>query len=666
MFSLHGWSADIYVSLDGKDAWSGTLAAPNADRTDGPFRTLQRARDEVRKRNATKATPPRGCVVEIAGGTYEFTETLTLGHEDSGAAGAEIIYQAREGQQVRLCGGRIVKGFHAVTDESVRSRLDPSAVNNVVQADLKALGVKDFGEMGGGFGQGGGPGLELFFSDKPMTLSRWPNDGFIKITDVLGPTPVDVRGTKGCKEAVFVYEGDRPRRWVGEKNAWVLGYWFWDWAEQRQRVASIDPEKHSLTLAEPYHGYGYRKGQWFYGFNILAELDSPGEWYLDRETGILYFWPPSPIDGGQAVVSELSTLVSMKNVSHVTLRGIVFEAARGTALTMEEGEGNQVADCLFRNLGSSAVSISGGSHHAVVNCEITGTGDGGISLYGGDRAQLSPSGHVARNNHIHHWSRWNRMYRPAIMIGGVGQVASHNLIEYSPHMAIGFGGNDHVIEFNEIHDVCTESNDAGAIYAGRDWTQRGTAVRFNYLHDITGFEQRGCVGVYLDDMYCGTKITGNLFRNVTMAAFIGGGRDNVVDNNIFVDCKPALHIDARALGWAHDHADGWIAEGKEKGTLSGTRFRDPPYSVRYPELPAILDNDPAAPRGNVVSHNICVGGKWDDVEAKALPMVAFRDNLLEGDPGFVDAKAGNYQLRDDSPALKLGFQRIPLDQIGRK
>jgi hypothetical protein len=231
-------------------------------------------------------------------------------------------------------------------------------------------------------------------------------------------------------------------------------------------------------------------------------------------------------------------------------------------------------------------------------------------------------------------------------------------------MGMGFGGNDHVIEFNEIHSVCYESNDAGAIYTGRDWTMRGTIIRHNYLHHINGFEGRGCVGVYLDDMFCGTLIYGNVFYRVTMAAFIGGGRDCAIENNIFVDCRPAVHIDARALGWAGYHAQMWIQEGREKGTLSGIAYNKPPYSERYPQLINILEEDPAAPRGNVVARNVCQGGTWDSIEEKARPLVKFEDNLLDEDPRFVDAERLNFQLKADSPAYKLGFQRIPIEQIG--
>jgi len=256
------------------------------------------------------------------------------------------------------------------------------------------------------------------------------------------------------------------------------------------------------------------------------------------------------------------------------------------------------------------------------------------------------------------------MYSAGIGLYGVGNRATHNLIDNAPHQAISFGGNDHRIELNEIHSVCHESNDAGAIYAGRDWTMRGTVIRNNYLHDITGFEGRGCVGVYLDDMYCGTEISGNLFYRVTSAAFIGGGRDCTIDNNVFVECNPAVHVDARALGWANYHADEWVKEGQAKGTLSGVDYAKPPYSDRYPKLPPILTEDPWAPRGNIVARNICVGGKWDDIESKARPLIAFENNLLDADPLFVDAPRKNFQLRSDSPAFRLGFKRIPLEKIG--
>ena len=656
-FPAGAGAINFHVAANGSDAWSGRRAAPNARRTDGPFATMERAQEGIRKLKRPGGVLKRGATVNVHAGVYCVARPFELTREDSGAKNAPIVYRATAGGKVRLVGGKVITGFRPVTDPAILRRLDESARGKVLQVDLRSLGLTNYGTAAGG-------GLELFFQDKPMPLSRWPNEGFVRIADVLGKTPVDVRGTKGRAEGLFTYEGDRPKRWVAEKDLWVHGYWFWDWSDQRQKVKAIDPAQRTLALEPPDHGYGYRKGQWFYAYNLLSEIDQPGEWYLDRETGTLYFWPPGPIESGNAIVSILPTLVNLRDVSYVTLRGFTLEATRETAITMTGGTGNRIAGCTIRNTGSSALSISGGTAHGVVGCDIYQCGAGGVSLDGGDRPTLVPAGHYADNNHIHHYGRWRPMYSAGIGLSGVGNRATHNLIENAPHQAISFGGNDHLMEFNEIHSVCHESNDAGAIYAGRDWTMRGTVIRYNYLHDITGFQGRGCVGVYLDDMFCGTAIVGNLFYRVTRAAFIGGGRDCTVENNIFVDCKPALHVDARALGWAKSCADEWLKEAQAKGTLSSTRYDQPPYRERYPKLLTILAEDPCAPRGDLVARNLCVGGRWDEVEAKARPLVTFQDNLVTGDPHFVNAAGLDFRLQPDSPAFQRGFQRIPLEKIG--
>lgn len=644
----------FYVSPVGNDAWSGTFPEPNPGKTDGPLATLERARDRIREIKKQGPLPAGGVTVVLRGGVYERSGPFELSAQDSGTETAPVVYRAAEGEEVRLAGGRGVTGFKPVVDPAVLGRLDEAARGHVLQADLRAQGVADFGSAGGG-------GLELFFDDRPMTVARWPNDGFIHITGLVGGDPVDVRGTKGDKIGKFMYEGDRPKRWVAEKDAWVHGYWFWDWSDQRHKVAAIDPEKRTIAVQPPYHGYGYRKGQWFYGFNLLCELDQPGEWHLDRESGVLYFWPPAPIDKARTVVSVIHDVIVARDVSHVTVQGLTIEAARGSGVLARGGSHFRVAGCTLRNLGAWAVQISGGTESGAVGCDVYGTGEGGVSLSGGDRRTLTPAGHLASNNHIHHYSRWHRICRPAIALNGVGNRAVHNLIHDAPHQAVAFGGNDHVIELNEMHHVCQESNDAGAIYAGRDWTMRGTVIRHNFMHHVSGFQDRGCVGVYLDDMFCGTEIRGNVFYRVTRAAFIGGGRDCTVENNIFVECKPVLHVDSRAMGWAGYHVATTMTE-----RLKAMPYQAPPWSTRYPRLVGILDDEPAAPKGNLVARNVSFGGRWDEVDAKARPLVRFEDNLVDTDPGFVNAAEMDFRLRADSPVLKQvpGFKPIPFDQIG--
>ena len=364
-------------------------------------------------------------------------------------------------------------------------------------------------------------------------------------------------------------------------------------------------------------------------------------------------------------------MVSIRQASYVKLQGLTLECTRGTAVEVVGGNHNIIADCVLRNIGNVAVNINGGTENGVVGCSIYETGDGGIRLSGGDRKTLKPAVHLgmpyggnyARDNHIHHYSRWVRTYRAAIKVSGVGNHVAHNLIHDGPHTAILFGGNDHLLEFNEIHRVCYETGDVGAFYTGRDWTTRGTVIRHNYFHDIQGPYTHGAMAVYLDDAASGTTIFGNVFYKASRAAFIGGGRDNIVENNIFVECEPAVHIDARGLGWAKKHiakGGGWHIYKK----LEEVNFDKPPYSTRYPKLAKILEGDPAVPKGNVIQRNVCYGGRWLDLQGVQRSIVTIKDNLTETDPYFVDPDNMNFQLKGNSPAYKLGFKQIPIEKIG--
>ncbi len=643
-------AATIYVAPNGNDAWTGRQAPAAAP--DGPVATLARARDLIRAMKQAGGLPAGGVTVELAAGVYEQAQPFELTAEDSGTVAAPIVYRAAAGAEVRVVGGKELTNFQPVTDPAVLARLDESVRGQVLVADLKALGITDFGEVATN-----GKRLELFFADRPMTVSRWPNEGFVRIVDVVGGAPHKIHGIPGDKIGRFTYDGDRPQRWVGEPDAWVHGYWFWDWSDERQRIESIDTERKVIAVRPPYHGYGYRKNQWYYAFNVLSELDAPGEYYVDRQAGRLYFLPPAPLAKGKALVSVSPNLLKATNTEHITFRNLILEASRADAVVVSGGANNRVVGCTIRNCGTWAVSMSGLSS-GVVGCDISETAAGGIVLSGGDRRSLTPAGLYAENNHIHHYARVNRVYQPGISLNGVGNRATHNLIDNAPHMGMGFSGNDHLIEYNELHSVTYESNDAGAIYTGRNWSMCGTIIRYNYFHHINGWEGRGCVGVYLDDQFGGTTIYGNLFYNVTRAAMIGGGRNCSIENNTFVDCTPATHVDARGLGWAKG------GEAGMRKSLTDLPYQSEVWAKRYPWLLTLLDDEPMAPKYNTIARNICVGGRWGDFEGRAKPLVKFEDNLLDQDPKFVDPAALNFRLRDDSPAVKLGIKPLPIDQMG--
>ncbi|MBT3286747.1 MAG: hypothetical protein HN380_05310 [Victivallales bacterium] len=642
----------LYVSPKGNDEANGLRAT--ASRTDGPFLTVARARDEIRRLRKAETLPAAGAIVQLAPGAYYLAESITMDSQDGGTAAGPIVYQAEKAGTARLSGGVPVTAFGQVTDKMTRARLDAGAQDHVMVADLGAAGVVDFGEP-----CPNGMGCEVFFETQPMPLARWPNDKFAYVAGISEKKQFKSHGRVGSKDPTFTYEGDRPSRWQGETEGWLNGFWFWDWAEGANPIVNVDPAKRQITLGGKPHSYGIRPKQWYYALNLLCELDRPGEWMIDRTQGKLYFWPPRKPKGDRVVVSRLLSALSLENVSHVRFRGLVFEAVRNHTAVVKGGQDVRFEACTFRNTGMRAVVVTGGKKHAVVGCDIYDTGNGAVSLGGGDRATLAPSEHVLENTWIRRYGRLKRSFCTAVSLSGVGQTARRNLIHDAPYIALWFSGNDHLVEGNEIHSVCYEANDSGAIYAGRDWSACGTVIRHNYVHDVTGFKGRGCNGIYLDDMFSGTLIEGNVIVRVPRAFLIGGGRNNHIHNNIMADCKNGMHIDARALGWAKASVAGVMTT-----RLKSVPYTSPLWRERYPWLAKTLDDEPGVPKGNVVERNISWNSKFDRIHGKAKEFGTIRDNLTDDDPRFRNAKKDDYRLRKDSPAWALGFKPIPWDRIG--
>ena len=666
--------AAFYVSTDGNDDWSGQLPNASESGTDGPFATLERARDAVRQLKATAGLPPGGVIIRVRGGAYPLTRGVAFGAEDSGTPDAPIVYRACEGETVHLVGGRRLapSAFTPVTDAAARARLAPAAREHVAQVDLRAQGITDFGRFNSrGFGRKATPAhLELFFNDQPMTVAQWPDAGqFAAITGYTKPMTDEWGNETGDLTGGFTYAGDRPRQWAPSDHIWVHGYWAYDWANTYERVRRLDPEARVVETEQPHKGYYFNKNQRFYFLNVLEELDQPGEYYVDRDAGILYFWPPAPLAGSAVLVSVLAeTLVSLTDVSHVEFRDLTLEAGRGSGIQVGNGDSVRIAGCTIRNLGNWGVRIDGGTRHTVAGCDIYGTGDGGVSVNGGDRPTLTPCGHAVLNCHIHHYARWSRCYVPGVGANGVGIRIAHNLNHDAPHNAVLFGGNDILVENNEIYRVCLETGDAGAIYTGRDYTFRGNTIRRNFIHHMGGVGM-GSTAIYMDDCVSGTHIAENILQDCQYGLLLGSGRDFVVENNVFVGCCPAIHVDARGI----DPNPVWqnMVKNIMRKRLDAMRHHEPPYSERYPEI-AGVDKHYAAgngvpPEHNRVERNICRRcGTWI---SECWPKgshngVTEKDNLVGADPGFTDPEFGVLSLRPDSPARALGHQPIPLEQIG--
>ena len=356
----------LHVRPDGDDAGPGTA--------EKPFATIERARDAVR---AAKSAGPltAGAEVIFHAGRYAPAATLQLSAEDSGLPGAPVIYRTAPGESVSLTGARTIpaSSFQTIADKGLKARLEPAAQSQVVCADLGALGFAKPPVPPDNFRL---PFAvpELFVDGKRMTLACWPNEGWATIVKIVDQGTMKNDGSvtdssdpnkprpKENRGGVFSYEGDRPARWDTSSGVWLHGFWCFDWYDDAIRVASIDPLKKEITL-KVGHIYGVRQGnpsprRWR-AVNVFEELDRPGEYFIDRETNRLYFWPVGKLDKARiALATRDEPLVAMRNVANVTLRGVTFEESQGDALSVVGCRGVALERCEIRNIRRRAGAIS--------------------------------------------------------------------------------------------------------------------------------------------------------------------------------------------------------------------------------------------------------------------------------------------------------------------
>lgn len=680
----------LHVAPHGNDTNPGTAQKPLA--------TLTGARDRLRAQK-----PAGDVVVEVRAGDYFLTESFRLEAEDSPRAGARITYRARAGERVRLIGGVEIKGFKPFRD-------------NVLQADVAGLGLEEIPAVKVRRYSGNAPGFELFFQGKRMPLARWPNR--IPGHPRWGEWAYIPRVTKSTRDW-FHYSGDRPARWSRPTEAQV--HWFprYNYFDQHIGVRSVDADKKIIHLDGQAVLSRVHPGRRYYFRNVFEELDAPGEWYFDREKEVLYFWPPKSLSQGKVVASRLGTILRMKDVSNITVRDFIIESCTRDAVVISGGANNVIGGCVIRNVRLDGIRIASGTNHAALGNDIYDVGRRGILLEGGARKTLSPGRNRAVNNHIHHVGRRHLTYASAIAVTGCGNLVGHNLLHDGPHMLLGVSGNDHVFEYNDMHHAMQISSHGGALYGGRDWTERGNVIRYNAFHDINGYgfdrtDQRrgvflysspvrhlpGAFGIHLDDQLSGFHIYGNLFYRFGHGVIrAGGGRDIVIENNVFVHSGWAVHIDNRGIGWQKEPEKG---KGTLDKRLAAIDYKRAPWRERYPELVDILEDRVGEPVDNVVRRNIFVqdgvlynfnrvptdrftcdhnlvwrGGEEVQVAGRTYnpkgggvttlaewQKLGFDTHSLVAEPRFVDAENDDYRLRPDSPAWKLGFKRIPLEKIG--
>jgi len=656
---------DLYVSTTGSDSNSGTSMAP--------FATIYKARLAVRALISANNLPAGGVNVWIHGGYYNQTSTLAFDSGDSGTASSPIIYSAFPGELVYVTGSQTLNpaAFALVTSSSpVWSRIDASAQGNLYSVSLPSLGITDYGTIKqGGFGLSVVSALELFCNGQPMTLGRWPNAG----------QPF-ARTTTAQSSTQFTYSGTRQQRWTQAPDIWLHGLWNTTWADYQLTVSSLNTTTGAITVSAAPFEFGIGANQPFYAYNLLEEIDEPGEYYVDHSTGILYFWPPVALAGSNLQVSMLEgSVIQLNTTSYVNFRNITFEASRGPLLQINSGTASGASGCLFRNCGEYAVSVTGTSN-GIDQCEIADSGEDGVILSGGVRSSLTAANNYVTNCRIHRAGRLSWAYHPGVNLNdGCGNLVAHNIVDEVPHSAVLITGNDHVIEYNEISRACQFTSDVGAIYSGRDWGYRGNVIDGNYIHHIqASAEGSNTHGVFLDDMMSSADVSGNVFYDISGAAIAcGGGRDNTMTNNIIGQCGIG-HFNGDYARSNVNNTPGDSFNLLQRLSSEGIQYQSGVWASAYPSCAAIPNSYATIeqglwrnPQGCVFSNNAGWSNtSWTtELDTSGTGVFAVYAAMTNNNPSqaamFGDAASWDRSLRPAQlTAAVSGFTAIAFSSIG--
>lgn len=590
-----------------------------------PFNSVENAEAYIAEKKAKNKYAKDGYTVYLRGGVYKPLVLTQSGYPD-----AEICYKAYENETVTVSAGTEISFSEFVTSDN--ETVPDSSKGEVYVCNLTQKGIPGYNSLqvtGHGLYYlslmgiigGGMPAPFIMYDNKEGNLARYPNNGYTQIKTVVEQgdvieywleesknkpeyVPESERNYPPVPMTFEVYEG-RIRRWTTAKNPWVHGYWFYDWSDLAMPVRYIDGTKKTIQTEYP-SVQGVRAGQRFYIYNLLEELDSPLEWYYDKETGDLYVYPENPDTTKKIIVVFSDTnLLKLNKISNVEIEDINFAGTRGNGAEIEWCENILVNDCNFSNISGTGVNVEYGENVEIVNCEVSSIGGAGISLYGGNTHTLTPSNHMIVNCDIHDFGKTVKTYTPGIRLMGVGQTAKNNVIYNGPHAAIIFGENDHLIENNEIFNVMEEAADMGAIYCGGNMVGRGTVVRGNYIHDLySDSTQAGKYAIYLDSCYCGTTVVDNRIENIDGdGMLINAGRNNTIIDNTFKNLNIGIIIYpcGRAIDWY-----GGVLPPLSRYGLEGDNivpFQGEAYS-KYSNMNDILSDDPHSPKYNVVKGNV--------------------------------------------------------------
>jgi hypothetical protein len=674
----------VYVSPSGNDAWSGTLAQPNAEKTDGPVATPGKARDLVRTRKSRQGGPAGPIRVYLRGGTYFLGQPLTLGPEDSGTQQAPIVWSAYQNERPVLSGGRRITGW---TKTTVNGR------------EAWTAKLSD--------GDGALVFRELWLDGKRLLRARWPHKGTLEVAGLSDKEKHD-QWSRGVNQ--FRYAKDDLRAWpaAADGEAIVANRW----AESHLPIASIDEKEHAVHFTKR-SVFLLEAGDRYWVENVREFLTEPGEFYVDPREKAVFLIPPAGVDPSRAqvVAPRLAQVLRLegepaagKFVEHVTFRGIAFcntewyfdhaMIGQQAAAKLAGGEWSFKPDPTRSGFGQAAIGVPGAVWGAGVRscaleaCEVSHVGNYGIELSQGchknriSRCKLTDLGaggvkigEVAIRDPDSEQTFGNEISDCTITDGGnlfpscvavwIGQshdnTVAHNEIQGFWYTAISIGwtwgyarsaAQRNVVEYNHIHHIGTKSDgqppilsDMGCVYTLGD--QEGSVIRLNRFHDVAGLKYGGW-GIYFDEGTTHILAENNLVYRTTHGGFHQHyGKENTFRNNVIAYARDAQIQRSRI----EEHRSFTFERNIvlwDKGAL---------FSGDWSKLNAVFDrNTYWLLGGGEIRFGSRTWEQWRQAGMDAHSKIA--------DPHFANPAQGDFRLTPESEPALAGFTPFDLSTVG--
>ncbi len=659
----------VYVSTNGKSGAEGTEDKPL--NINGYQKFVQQIIE--------KCKTPTEIQVIFRGGEYRVQNQIVLTRLDSGFDDEHrVIYKAYDGEEPIFKGSRKidVTKIKKVTDNKILKRLPESSRDKVGVIDLKEQGIEkitaDAWDMGGY--------ARIYLNNSEQMISQWPNGDYN-----YGEFSAVSAGGVGANTAggSFRYENTvRPERWIDADDIVIQGYFGYDYRAETVPVANIDVKNSVINLKQGSDfGINNKQSRRWKAINLLEEIDMPGEWYIDRKSMLLYYYPPYGLDAASAELemTELQDyMFKLSGASNITFSGLTFtQSGSGAIVGYHEPKSvirNITVDkCTFTDLGNTALNfytynfgkifdfaqwmnIEGNLYNMkITNNILYNIYGSGIMLQSGSTDKIEAHGVEVSNNYA---SRTAPLADdPYILLGTVDAVegiVDHNLCHNTGFHVLTLNRIRSKARYNEIVATVRESVDAGAFYVGRTIMNRDNEYSYNFFYETNPVNPRVYLhrhnrAIYFDDGYAG----GILKNNISIdgdKSFYTSGSGSKYYNNITVD-----HDSGMQLGvWAGvDRYEKFLSPESKADPLVQNFLKTFPEIEKEAEV--IRKYDLQVTALNEVVGNLLVNSPAPDkgLSAKMLEANTIKDNIVTDKKDcFVDPDNMDYRVKKDSEVYK--------------